>query len=369
MNLEALKNIGKNNLFDSFVARYRENQQMKVIIFGAGDQGMMTAMLLKENGIIPYCFCDNDIQKLNTQIKGLPVITPKAILSLGKNIAVINNDSYRHEKKEQLLLLGIPQDVIWMFDVFNPLYKGFTRQYMEEHYLEFEKIYRMLDDEKSKETLVGYLCGVCSADPQYYDEIAVKGEYFPEDIVPIRNDHVFLDVGAYNGDTIRKFIEFSKSYEKIYAFEPFESSAQLIQEKNFVNVELHVAAASDITGEKIFYCNDYGDLTMVTTVLEDGANHDEIRLDTVAIDDVLAGRRATFIKMDIEGSEFEALQGAQNTIQEYKPFLAICVYHKREDLIRIIPFLKDLVPEYKMYLRHHSTTGTDLVLYCKVNNE
>ena len=67
--------------------------------------------------------------------------------------------------------------------------------------------------------------------------------------------------------------------------------------------------------------------------------------------------------MDIEGAELSALHGAEKTIKRDKPVLAICVYHKREDLIAIPQYIKELVPEYKLYLRAHFPYASELVLY------
>ena len=73
--------------------------------------------------------------------------------------------------------------------------------------------------------------------------------------------------------------------------------------------------------------------------------------------------KITMIKMDIEGSELEALKGAKKTIQRDKPKLAICIYHKPEDMADIPLYIKELVPEYKLYIRHHSNFATETVLY------
>lgn len=83
----------------------------------------------------------------------------------------------------------------------------------------------------------------------------------------------------------------------------------------------------------------------------------------VSIDKRLAGERVTFIKMDIEGSEMEALSGCADTVRRCRPKLAICVYHKSEDVVEIPRKVLEMNPEYKLYLRHYSYSDTETVLY------
>ena len=90
----------------------------------------------------------------------------------------------------------------------------------------------------------------------------------------------------------------------------------------------------------------------------------DFSIPVVTIDSTLNGDVATFLKMDIEGAELQALVGAKETIKKYKPRLAICIYHKLEDIVTIPEYILSLVPEYKFYIRHHHPTiGTETVLY------
>jgi hypothetical protein len=89
-------------------------------------------------------------------------------------------------------------------------------------------------------------------------------------------------------------------------------------------------------------------------------------INTVKLDDALKDEPVSFIKMDVEGSESNALLGAEEIIKNLKPKLAISVYHKDDDLAKIPLLIHEIVPEYKFYLRHHTSAPVDTILYAKV---
>jgi hypothetical protein len=90
------------------------------------------------------------------------------------------------------------------------------------------------------------------------------------------------------------------------------------------------------------------------------------KIDVCTIDKSVDTDRVTFIKLDIEGAELEALKGAKETILRNKPRLAICVYHKPEDILEIPLYLQEIMPEYKFYLRHDTIGINGTVLYAVV---
>lgn len=94
-------------------------------------------------------------------------------------------------------------------------------------------------------------------------------------------------------------------------------------------------------------------------ISEDG----DTAIQVTSIDRSLKGKEVTFIKMDIEGSEMEALIGSGDTIKRYKPKLAICVYHRPGDIVDIPQKILELCPGYRLYLRHYSYVDTETVLY------
>jgi hypothetical protein len=102
---------------------------------------------------------------------------------------------------------------------------------------------------------------------------------------------------------------------------------------------------------------------MLSMITDDSKNF--IEVDTV--DNIAAGKPVSYIKLDVEGAELEALKGAEQTIKTFKPILGISIYHKQRDLIDIPMYLKVIVPEYKFYFRVHKKLAIDTVLYAVVN--
>lgn len=354
------------SLFQKFCLHHKESKN-PVVIFGAGDQGLGQRKYLSSLGIPVAAFCDNDPQKQGATLKDIPVLSLEEVAAWNCSVDILLNDSYYAEKQTQIAALDNPSLVPWRFDLFSPVFKGFDHAYVEEHLDEFERSYQLLEDDCSRKVFCAILNAVCTGDLSYYDAIQSDGEYFPKDILPMRDDHSYVDVGAFDGNTCQAFADcFHGRYRKIYAFEPVPSSAERVLKRGLPRLELYPVAASDQEGSFPFRYNDYCDTPMATTVEFPSGTGPIHTLKTDTIDHVLDGQEATFIKMDIEGSELAALKGAAQTIRTDKPFLAICVYHKREDLITIPQYLKELVPEYKLYLRHHSLTPVDTVLYCRL---
>ena len=189
--------------------------------------------------------------------------------------------------------------------------------------------------------------------------VCEENQYFPADLIKLTDHECFVDAGAFDGDTLLDFLSRVKGhFERYDAFELCQSNyrrlfdrVSALQEHGRIRVfELGLA---DAPGEVV-----YGEAGMDSSI---GIGEKSGRVDT--LDHVLGGRKVTFIKMDIEGFELKALRGAEQTIRKWKPVLAICVYHEVSHLWEIPLYLKSLVPEYRIYLRHHTQLGYETVCY------
>lgn len=189
-------------------------------------------------------------------------------------------------------------------------------------------------------------------------------QYF-EDFMKCSPGEVFVDGGALNLNTTMRFMKhcskFGVTGEKSIAFEPdiisFEKMKNSIQRHNITNVE--VVNAGLYSSNTTLRFNLLGNGS--SSINENGTS--EIKVVTV---DSHVKDKVTFIKMDIEGAELEALKGCRETIISHKPKLAICVYHKPEDIIEIPLYIKSLVPEYQLYMRHYSNSINETVLYAVI---
>ena len=237
----------------------------------------------------------------------------------------------------------------------------------------------LLEDDGSKEIFseclnVRYKIKSPEVMCRYFD----SNQYFaiPE-MNHIDPDGVFIDCGAFVGDTVELFIQRSQSiFKKIFAFEPLPRQFDALQKRKKrlaeewaldddqivcfrAGVGSHTMKAMARPGE----LNQHIISTRLVEADENSLASGEAT-DIYALDDVCGDENIRFIKADVEGYEMDMLRGAERIIREHKPCLAISLYHKLTDYYEIPLYIKSLVPEYKMKVRHHSTDFPETVLYC-----
>ncbi len=222
-----------------------------------------------------------------------------------------------------------------------------------------EKICSWLSDEESRDTYrraIEFRCSLKRHNlPKYYSE---DQQYFDK-IVKLSDREVFIDCGAYIGDTVDQFRKIvHNKYKRIVCFEPDYQNYEMLLKKK---IEKLIAFNAGVWSEnsELAFVSDNATSSKVLTDTEN--NIEKVRV--CAIDMIQECSDASFIKMDVEGSEFPALQGAKKTILHNTPKLAICIYHSNEDMLRIAEYIHDLVPDYKLYIRHYSYEAYETVLY------
>lgn len=221
----------------------------------------------------------------------------------------------------------------------------FTREYVALHEEKFDLVYNLLADETSKKDYLNILNYKISGKVDYlYDSFCQKSTIY-DNILKLDNNETMVDIGAYDGDTIREFIEATRGkYNKIIALEP--------DEKNFNKLKNNT---KHLQGVDLYNVGAWNDNDTLVFSKKAGRNSHlskkGVPIEVKALD-LLINDEVTFIKMDIEGAELNALSGAKNIISTHKPKLYICAYHKNEDLFTLPTKILELNSNYKIYFRH-----------------
>lgn len=331
-----------------------------IAIFGAGYLGgIVRDHLLKLDIPLKY-FVDNDATIQGTSRDGISIISPAMLHDDPPSLILIAARHGSNQIKAQLASQGFSsvsaESYLAATDIPN-----------------FERVQGLFEDDRSHEILDSILMGRLTEDNQYYRDIFETQQYFalPQFAFPYQD--IFVDAGAFVGDTVERLIWASDGYiGKIYAFEPCTAQAdalelrinRLIREwalrpDQFTIIRAGLGATDCTAG--------FDSRPETPTAGTFKAYHLGTPVRVHSLDSFLDGKPVTFIKVDVEGMEPELLSGAAETIRIHRPRLALSIYHDPRHLHEIPLYVKSLVPEYKMALRHHSPRGVETILYCWID--
>ena len=323
-----------------------------VYIYGAGDFGRDIYIFLKERGVqvraytVDDQYYDESRQDMSTFQDCLMQIKQHdgyLIWGIAKPSA-LRDVLKRDDISEVYLTYDTPQ--MWQ-----------DRAFAHKHEAAFATTRELFADEYSRKTFDAYL-KIYEGDPTDDIKLAEDGTYF-NDLTDDIHEGGMVDCGAYTGDSIQSFVNAYGKGRKIFAFEPdAKNYSKLLA--NTAGLDVVAVPAGVWSAQTTLRFSSGNDAA--SGIQEEGAI--EIKTDT--IDHVVGDHKIAFIKMDVEGSELEALKGAAHVIQRDMPVLAISAYHKQEDLITLPQFIAGCKNEnfkYDIFLRHHGCTVPELVLY------
>lgn len=238
-----------------------------------------------------------------------------------------------------------------------------SEEYFKIHESELSECEALLADEKSKQIFRQIIEFRYVRDRSKFPAHEINNQYFPKDIIQLTTEEVFVDCGACRGDTYRRFKRETKGqYKRVVCLETDDKNLNFLKRTEGADRKLIIVPKGAWSKETVLYFEIMG--TKGTgRVVEKLEDSDALEVPVTTIDSLDYCKDATFIKMDIEGAEWEALHGAEQTIKRNQPKLAICLYHKDEDYIRLIKYIHNLNPSYKLHVRHHSTNTSETVLY------
>lgn len=356
----------KENHFIASVQRMNKSG-LPLVLYGAGCLGQMTWEFMKrENMPLDLVALNRAYIKPDTKFHDLDIV---AIEDLVEGAQDFNCIVALQQIDNELLnyLSGRASEVL----IYDPAFIGvnteiwYNAEFCKENAFLLNELYDSLADDKSRETLVAFLNQRISAKRGNYGSVYEPVHYFPKDIVALQDGETFVDCGAYDGDSIDAFMrEVAKQDvaqpESVIGFEPDKGNFTRLL-KNTEHLPFSTCVNKGVWDhDSVLYFQS--GLALSSRLTEEEVSGESIVL--TSIDNLLQGKAATFIKMDVEGAEYNALKGAENTIRNHRPLLAISVYHKPEDLLTIPQLLQSFCPDYHFFLRgHHPELAFELVLY------
>ncbi len=345
----------------------------RLVIFGAGNLGRKVLRCVRSIGVEPLAFADNGQSKRGSQVEGVSVLSPKdAAAQHGASalflVAIWSLGHFYPDSRAQLEGLGCTHvestaSLRWKFaDQLLPDFCQDLPHKLYQQAAEVRKAASLWADGSSRREYLNHVRWRALGDQNALGPPVLEKQYFPDSLYQIDDREVFVDCGAYIGDTAEQVIRRNPAFSRIIAIEADPENFDRLTK--WIDT-LEAPVASRISALNIAVGATRSKLRFQASG-NDGARlaaDGNVVVECIPIDDLAPPARPTFIKMDIEGAELDALAGARRSIQTHRPILSICVYHRQNDLWRIPLFINTLVEDYRLFLRPHEGDGKELVCY------
>jgi FkbM family methyltransferase len=376
MYKEAITRLFEPNEFpdDAFFIN-KELAGRKIIVYGAGESfHYFKEVVMRQYGFTPSVVLDRKFSQHDI-FEGIPAFSPHEYQPSddeklnGLVVVCLGCQSYFNEVVQALRLMDF-QHIISLMDIYeihNPfcmpkeLEKNGFRYYMEQRKL-IESCLDIFADDDSREIYIRCLQTHLLRKPVPIPMHNRNEQYTPGGIRLANGYSRFIYCGVSVGEMARVFSQVGK-VDELVCFEPdpnqFSLTTEYLSEYREQTARHITALPCAVYSHEAIAPFTYSGTSFGSRILPSG----EARIQCVSIDHVLPDFHPTFINMDIEGAEPEALRGAERTIRESRPDLAICVYHAPNHLWEIPLYLHSLGLGYRFYLRNYTSFTGETVLY------
>ncbi|CAA7612101.1 FkbM family methyltransferase [Magnetospirillum sp. UT-4] len=338
----------------------------RVAVVGARDEGRAFVSQCQHKGIEVAAWCDDNPALLGTTEGTATVVPVSRLDGLERSVPVIVASHRGRPLRTRLKGDGFAQVELLSLlqvmepDVFQP--HMFFVEWLERTVGDRDRIARLagrLGDDASRRALDAFIAFRLTVDPDHFVPVVDHDLYFPQGLFTFTGDEVYVDAGTFDGDSIRMFIDrVGGRYQRVIGFEPDPNTFAALA-ANFRG-EPRVEPINKGLWSETGVLRFRNDASRGSILDGDGGT---IEVPVTSLDDVLAGGRVTYVKMNIEGAEIAALNGAREAIRAWKPRLAISVYHRPSDLCDIFELIDAIRPDYRFFLRQQDEGVIESVLY------
>ena len=260
-------------------------------------------------------------------------------------IVLVSFGSSRQEVIDNIVRISESHE---LYSVDVPVYGDniFNRDFYNTHKEEIGKVRKHLSDEKSLQVFDNIINFKLTGDIRLLLGCQTDRDEAYESILRLSENETYLDLGAFNGDTVIEFLGHVSDYDKIIAVEP--------DRKNFRKLENNTADVKNIRRMNCCVSDVDGEINFASDGGRNGtADENGTLVKSMTVDSICKDEDVTYIKFDVEGLEAEAISGAENTIRTHKPKMLISCYHRSEDIFAVALQILAIRNDYKVYIRHN----------------
>lgn len=326
-----------------------------VVLYGKGNGAIKIINALKEHNIkVDAIFSSTDFYRGSSYFEGIPIFNYAQLIEKYGDFTILlafgvfTDDMVAHMEDYAKKHTFFAPDI--------PLFSSgiLSHKYLYENKENIKKAYNLLADEQSKVVFKDIINFKLTGDIFLLKKCTTSREEVFQNIFEfdkVSGSEVYCDLGAYNGDTIEEFLNIVEGkYKKIYALEPDPKNFSKLQKnisayEHKEKIQIHQKASWSTDTQLSFSA-----VSSRSSSLDDNGN---ILTDAISVDSLLRDDYCSYIKMDVEGAEYETLIGASNTIKKFSPKLAVSAYHKLGDMFKLPLLINQINPDYKIYMRHH----------------
>jgi FkbM family methyltransferase len=341
-----------------------------IVLFGAGPLGKMTAVRLARVGAKPAAFADNNAKLWGTSVEGVPVYSKaEAIQRFGRSAAFVvtiyNGSAVRQQLRREGCERVVPFTALWWKypEAFIPDIGMDLPQNLLQHAARIRECYDLVADDASRKEILDQLrWRYWLEDSEMSRPLPAGDTYFANDLIaPPPTGEAYVDCGAFDGASIRDFLSHAQGpVSHIYATEPDPGSRDLLAKtlQTLPDLRGKTTVWPYALGKERGWVN-FSAVGDVTSKIGEGSEAVECR----TFDDLPWTLPPTYIKMDIEGAEPDAIAGGEKLLNEVRPVIVACLYHRSEHLWEIPLLIHSIAPHYRLYLRRYAEENWETVCY------